>query len=220
MSRDMTVEMREAIEAPVIRPVLLAYLDIQGDPITMWTGPGPLAIAGSPDAALNGKTFLPETVFADMSEISENEGIGGPITVVLQGSHLDDPTLRQLVRDKRAWRGHKAFVWLGMLNEDLNAVYEWPVRIKTGYMVDVKIRRGIGEVSVQMTIDENYQNASAAPFLWTDHARIHPTDTFSSFVVQLANKPGGIERVAIARSYDVPDYDVNEAYIRDQMYNR
>ena len=218
MSRDLTSSMQTAIESPVIRPVALAYLDIASDPIAMWTGPGPFQPTGSPDGVLNAKTFQPSAAFADMSEIQEDEGIGGPVTILLQGSSLDEPALRQLVRDKRQWRGRRAYIWLGYLNENLYAVHEWPVRIKTGIMVAAEVRRGTEEVSIQLVIDEDMQNAKTAAFRITDHARIHPTDTFSSFVTELANKPNGLERPR--SSSGVSDYDMNEAWRRDNQWNQ
>ena len=59
----------------------------------MWTGAGAFQPTGTPDAVLNGKTFVPDSVFADMSDILEDEGIGGPLTVILQGHDLDDGRL-------------------------------------------------------------------------------------------------------------------------------
>lgn len=210
--------MQDAIEAPVIRPVLIAYLDIASDPIAMWTGVGTFQPVGSPDAALNGKSFLPENAFADMSEVLENDGIGGPITIVLQGHSLDEAALRQIVRDRRQWRGRKAFVWLGLMNEQLNAVYEWPVRIKTGIMASVQVRRGTDDVSIELVVDEDLQNAKTAAFRLTDHARIHDGDTFSSFVTELANKPNGLERPRTVAG--VADYEMSEAYKRDNLWDR
>ena len=217
MSRDLTSEMLGAIEAPVIRPVLIAYLDIASDPIAMWTGAGTFQPTGSPDLILNGKSFLPNSAFADMSEIKEDEGIGGPITILLAGDSLDEAALRQIVRDRRQWRGRKAYFWLGLLNENLNAVYEYPVRIKTGIMTRVEVRRGTDDVSIELVVDEDLGNAKTAAFRITDHARIHAGDTFSSFVTELANKPNGLER---PRTASVADYDQNDAWRRDNVWNQ
>lgn len=218
MSRDLTASMLSAIGAPVIRPVLIAYLDIASDPIAMWTGAGTFQPTGSADAVLNGKSFSPDSAFADMSEILENEGIGGPITVILRGHSLDADALRQIVRDRRQWRGRKAFFWLGLLNEELNAVYEYPVRIKTGIMTRVVVSRGTDDVSIELTVDEDLQNAKTAPFRLTDHARIHAGDTFSAYVIELANKPGGLERT---NPVGMSDWERNNGFkddgaIRDQ----
>src|SRR5690625_978048 len=120
--RDMTPEMQAGLESPVIRPVVIAHLDILGDPISMWTGAGNFAPTGSPDEILNGKVYVPDRSFVDMSTVSEDDGIGGPLTIVLKGNDLNQDVLRQVVRDRRRWRGRDAYVWLGLLNEELNGV--------------------------------------------------------------------------------------------------
>ena len=216
MSRELSTAMQDAVEAPVIRPVLIAYLDIASDPISMWTGAGAFQPTGTPDAVLNGKTFVPDSVFADMSDILEDEGIGGPLTIILQGHDLDDAALRQMVRDRRQWRGRKAYFWLGLLNESLNAVYEYPIRIKTGIMARVVINRGKDNVSIELTVDEDLGNAKTAAWRITDHARIHSEDTFSSFVTELANKPNGLERPRTTNS--IAEWEANEAWRRDNRW--
>lgn len=194
MSRDLTAAMATAIEQPVIRPVLIAFLDIASDPISMWTGAGTFVPTGSDDAVLNGKTFFPDQSFIDVSEIVEDQGIGGPVTLILKANDLDEDSLRQIVRDRQEWRGRRAFMWLGLLNEDLNAVLEYPVRIKSGIMTRVVVSRSYGGVSLEITVDEDLQNAASAPFRLLDHQRIFAGDTFSSFIIELGNKPAGLER--------------------------
>lgn len=194
MSRDLTATMQTALAQPTIRPVLIAYLDIATDPISMWTGAGTFAPTGSGDAILNGKTFYATQSFVDSSDIVEDQGIGGPVTVVLKANNLDEDALRQISRDRDAWRGRAAYIWLGLLNETLNAVHADPVRIKTGIMTQVIVTRSFSEVQIQLTIDVDVSNARSAPFRLLDHQRIHPGDTFSSFVIELSNKPSGLER--------------------------
>lgn len=194
MSRDLTTTMATAVAQPVIRPVLIAYLDIASDPISMWTGAGTFAPSGSPDAVLNGKMFYPDQSFIDMSDIIEDQGIGGPVTIILKANDLDEDALRQIVRDRRAWRGRSAYMWLGLLNENLNAVLEYPVRIKTGIMTRVVVTRSYGNVNLEITIDADLQNARSAPYRILDHQRIFAGDTFSAFIIELGNKPAGLER--------------------------
>lgn len=193
MSRDMSIEMQVALEQPVIRPVLIAYLDILNDPIAMWTGVGNFAPNGSDDEVLNGKVFQSDKSFADMSDVSEDNGIGGPLTIILKANSLNEDALRQIVRDKRRWRSRKAYIWLGLLNEELNAVLEYPVRIKTGIIASVTVTRGVDNVSIEMIVDEDLQDASTAAFKITDHQQIVEGDTFASFVSKLANQPKGLE---------------------------
>jgi len=206
MTRTLTNEMGDALTSNVFRPVLIGFLDILGDPISMWTGTGTLYPVGTPDSVLNGKAFYPDQSFVDMSEIKEDRGIGGPLTIVLKANDIDADALRQIVKDRRRWRGRKAYVWMGILNETLNTVIEYPIRIKTGVMTSVAVSRMSSGVSIEIVVDEDLQNAKSAGFRWLDHINIYPNDTFSSYVIPLSNKPEGLERfstkVAITTDMD------------------
>jgi hypothetical protein len=193
MLRDMSVAMQTAVDGPVFRPVLIAFLDIQTDPIGMWTGVGTLMPSGTPDSIINGKTFYPLSAFIDVSEIKEDDGIGGPVTVRLKGARLDEDALQQVVADKRQWQGRSAYLWLGIYNAQLNAVLEYPIMVKAGILTRVRVMRSIDSVSVDFTIDEDMGDASGVPFFITNHREFYPSDTFSAYMVKLANKPGGLE---------------------------
>lgn len=220
MSRDMTTVMRDALAAPVIRPVLIAYLDISGDPISMWTGAGTFMPTGSGDSVLNGKTFYPDQSFVSVTDIVEDQGIGGAVTITLKANDLDEDALRQMCRDRAAWRGREAHLWLGLLNTDLQSVYADPVRIKTGVMTSISVTRSYGEVSIQIVVDVDIQNARSAPFRLLDHQRIHSGDTFSSFMIELANKPSGLERASATSisAANSGEAGISDAEIRDNIW--
>lgn len=217
MTRPMSSAMSTALSNQVIRPVLIAYLDIASDPISMWTGSGTFQPTGSTDSILNGKSFYPSQSFADVSDIKEDQGIGGPVTIILKANELDTDALRQIVRDKREWRGRPAYLWMGLFNEAMNAVLEYPIRIKTGIMTSVTIARSTNEVYIELVIDADLQNARTAAFRLLDHGRVWSADTFSSFIIELSNKPSGLERPRGVAT--VADYDVNEAWRRDNIWN-
>lgn len=194
MARDLTPTAAQALQENVVRPVLIGRLDFLGDPVYSWTGPGLFVPSGSGDSALDGNSYDPAEAFIDISAITENQGIGGPVTITAKAHLRDEPLLRQLVRDRRAWRGRPAYLWLGLLNSDENAVLNYPTRIKTGVMTNMLITRDAETASVQITVDTDLGNARSAEFRWLDHARYHPSDTWSSYILKLANKPLGVER--------------------------
>jgi hypothetical protein len=195
--------MQTALVADTIRPVLIGYLGITSDPLVAWTGPGVFAPTGTADDALNGQTFLPLAPFVKMSNIVEDQSIGGPVTLTVSGQDLDDVALRQVVRDKRAWRGKPAYLWLGLLNSNEYAVIADPVRIKTGVMTGMVVSRRVEEHTVSVEIDRDLGNARSAPFRWVDHTRLFPNDTGTTYVRKLANKPEGLTSSDI-NSYTVP----------------
>lgn len=201
--RDLTASMSTAISESVVRPVLIGRLAITGDPVTAWTGPGLFAPTGTGDAELDGFTFDSVEGFVDVSSIKEDQGIGGPVTITAQAHDLDSTLLRQVVRDKRTWRGQPAYLWLGLLDEN-SLVVSHPTRIKTGVMTSMEVKRGRDGASILVTLDQDFGNARSAPFRVIDHPRIWPDDTFATFVQKLSNKPGGLERKDVV---DIPDFD-------------
>jgi hypothetical protein len=215
MTRPMTTAMQTALNQQVIRPVLIAFMDIASDPITMWTGPGAFAPTGSGDSVLDGKTFLSAESVADVSDIQEDQGIGGPVTILLKANNLDQDALRQFVRDRRAWRGRPAYLWMGLFDSTAVAVIASPIRIKTGIMTRVSVVRSTEDVFIELVIDSDLQNARSAKFEWIDHQRIYPADRFSSFILELANKPAGLERAKATQGPMQPEY--NEDWYRN-MY--
>lgn len=194
MSRDLTLGTKLGLEAPDVRPVLIGRLDILDDPVYSWTGPGLFVPTGSGDSALDGNTYDPAESFLDISSIKEDQGIGGPVSITATAHLRDEPLLRQLVKDRRAWRGRPAYLWLGLMNNNDSAVIPYPTRIKTGVMSSMIIERSTETASVIITIDADLGNARSAEFRWLDHARYHPDDTWSSYILSLANKPLGVER--------------------------
>lgn len=207
--RDITAGTVTALTAGVIRPVLIGRLDIVADPVVAWTGPGTFLPTGSGDAALDGQTFFPMAPFVELSSINENQGIGGPATLTVAGHDLDDDLLLQIVNDKRAWRGRAGYLWLGLLNVDEATVVVDPFRIKTGVMVDMTVVRDPDGSTIQVTIDKDLGNARSAPLRWIDHVRYFSADTFSTFVVALANKPQGFNASDLRNQGQIDDGKFN-----------
>ena len=190
--RDITAGMKTALEAGVVRTVLLGRFDILTDPLVAWTGPGTFAPTATGDAALDGQVFLGMAPYIELSDIVEDQGIGGSTTIVVSGHDLDEELLRQVVRDKRIWRGRGAWLWLGLLNADEATVVANPVRMKTGVITQMSIIRDKDETTVAVTIDRDLGRAQGALYRWLDHTRIYSADDWSTFIIQLANQPEGI----------------------------
>jgi hypothetical protein len=193
MSRALSAPMQTAVAAAVIRPCLVARLDIAGDPVTAWTGPGNFAPTGTGDTSLDGQTFVPTDSLIDLSSIMENQGIGGPVTITMAGASLNLDMLKQVIRDKRVWQGRNTWLWLALLSADESTVVANPTRIKTGVISSIVINRVGLATTVSVTIDKDLGRSRGAPFRWTDHPRIYSADTFSTYVKMLANKPAGLD---------------------------
>lgn len=183
----MTVDMQTQLKSGVVHPVLIGHLEIQNDPISMWTGPGLFAPTGTGDAALDGLIFDSAEGVLDMTDIQEDQSTGRATVITAQGQDLEVELLRQVIRDKRAWLGRPAFIWMGLLIND-NSVVANPTRIKTGVMTEMEVRREPDGDVVMVTIDVDTRNAGAPAFRLIDHPRYWDTDTFSTFMAKLSNK--------------------------------
>lgn len=190
--RDITAGMKTGLEADTIRPVLIGRFDVLTDPLTAWTGYGTFAPSGTGDASLDGQIFVNMAPYIEMTDIVEDQEIGGPVQMTVSGHDLDEALLRQIVRDKRQWRGRSAWLWLGLLNADEATVIADPMRIKTGVMTQMQVVRQKDDAKVVVTIDKDLGRARSAPWRWIDHPRLFPADTWSTFIVALSNKPEGI----------------------------
>lgn len=207
--RDIHASTDTALQANVVIPVLIGRLDIAVDPIIAWSGPGTFAPVATGDTAMDGQTFSPLAPFITLTNIAEDQGIGGPVTLTLAGHDLDEDALRQVVRDKRAWRGKKAYLWEGLLDtSDEKTVIANPVRIKTGVMVQITTNRDKESASVSVTIDMDIGNAKSAPYRWIDHTRFWSADEWSTFIIKLANKPVGfmINGLGLDRDETIPGF--------------
>lgn len=199
MSRDLDAAVEAALASSPYRPVLIGRLDIEDDPVHAWTGPGIFAPTGTSDAALNDLSYDPAEAFIDITPVREDMGNGGPLTITLSGTDLDDDLLRQVVRDKRAWRLKPAYLWVGILDTDMHSVIGEPFRMKTGVIAAIETVRRADTAIVRVTIDEDLGRARSAPCLIRDHARVWPGDTYSTYLGALANKPGGLEATDLHR---------------------
>ena len=90
MSRDLTSTMQSGLASRVVRPVLIGRLDILGDAVNAWTGPGLFAPSGTGDSALDGQTFSPAAAFVSLSAVTEDQSTGGPVTVTARRSRGHD----------------------------------------------------------------------------------------------------------------------------------
>jgi hypothetical protein len=220
MSRELTPTMETALAERSVRPVLIGRLDIVGDPVFAWTGPGIFAPTGSGDAALDGIIFDPADSFVNISAVTEDQGIGGPVTITATANAEDEPLLRQVVRDRRQWRGQPAYLWLGLLNADESAVLNHPTRIKTGVITNMIVNREADSVGIDVVIDADLGNSQSAPFRITDHRRFYPDDDFTRFMINLGNRPRPPERGSSGGGAGGPVFNIDldrERRIRDLL---
>lgn len=189
--------MQTALEARVLRPVFIGFLDFENDPVRVWTGPGFFAPSGTGDALLDGEQFDHVGGLVNISDAVEDQGSGSPMTVTAAAADLDEPLLLQIVRDQRAWHMRKAVIWLGLLDEDEVTVIASPVRLKAGVIKELNVPAASGAQNsglVTLTIDADFGDATGKALKVADHSTIWDgADTFGNYVQQLANRPAGLQ---------------------------
>lgn len=190
MSIDPSTE--AALQGDVVRPVFIGRFDILNDPLTAWTGHGLYAPSSSGDSALDGYVFTPTDAPVEISDIDQSSSIASPMSLLFPAHKLEEDVLRQVVRDKRQWLGRKAWIWMGFMNAEQNALVGHPLRIYSGYMTNMKIDVSLTQSVARLTIDQDLARSRGGRFRWVDHARIRPGDTASTFVQKLFNRPQGV----------------------------
>lgn len=204
----VTTAMQTALEKPVIQPVFLGRLDIASDPVTVWDGPGLYMPTGSSDSDLNGQTFEPLAGVVSVSNVKESDSnLPEPLTITLFGIDLDEPLLRQVVRDDRAWMGRNAWLWTGLLDrtDAARPVVNYPTRLRKGYMTSIKVIRdrrpqeGAGQSKGQtdgvciVTIDEDVSRAVGSPYYYARQKDFFSSDTGADYMQAVANNAKGIK---------------------------
>lgn len=202
---DLTPAMQTAAEADVLSPVIIARLDFEGDPLTVWDGPGIFVPTATGDAALDGQTFTSVGNLGQISNIVSTDGISDPLTAALSGVDIDDPLLRQIIRDKRAWRGREAWVWMGFIDmtDPDRPIVIHPIRLKYAYMTKISTNRDRETGVVTVIIDEDLDRAQGHIYRYADQRNYFPTDTAGDFMHQLANSPTGIHGPAWGKPVNV-----------------
>lgn len=179
--------LEDVLTAHVVRPVVAGWLDFETDPVRGWTGPGIFAPTGTGDTDLDGETFLAVGGAVEMTEIVEDRGIGGPITVSFAAGDMEDEEVfAQIVADRRAFMARRAKFWRFFLSEDEATVLPDFTVLFDGVMVSANTTRQTGQPAIiSVTCDQDTQKAVGAPTRLIDHQVFYPTDTFSEFIIDL-----------------------------------
>lgn len=189
-----TAAMTAAASADVIHPIVIIRIDVENDPVYVYTGHGLFAPTGTGDPALDGNVFSSVAGVGEISDFVSKDGITEPVTASLFGVDIDDPLLRQIIRDGREWRGKPCWVWLGFydLTDNDRPVVAYPRRMKYGVLTKIEVRRDEEIGVVVATIDEDVDAAFAEVHRYDSQRDFYSTDEAADYMQALANSPKGI----------------------------
>lgn len=188
MTRTLHAATSAALDQPTLYPALLIRLDIEGDPLYMWTGPYDYTPSGTGDAMLDGITFTMGGHIAEFSSVIDSSDGSQPVSITLPGIDPNDVALKQIIWDARIWQFKPAYIWLALL-DDNSAIIGTPIRLKTARIDTIEYQGLATEAKLICTIEGHQAWAGEAlNSRWSEQKLIDPTDTSNNYVATLANK--------------------------------
>ena len=172
------------------RGAFAVRLDIDNDPIRVWTGPGVFAPTDTGDLALDGQTF--ESVggapIIQVSPVTDGPDGVSQLSLSLGGADLNKDAAIQFLRDRRSYQGKRAYVWECLLDENYTDAFAR--RFYTGIISHFSFQDGDDAV-ITCTLDRDIRLLRNPPRKMTRQREIWPGDTFADYAVDAANKPYG-----------------------------
>lgn len=192
MSRNLDPVLEAELAKAHIRPVWIVRLDIDTDPVLLWTGRGDFTPIGTGDTELDGRTFTGIGNIGEVGAIQDTERGSKALSLKLPGVDLTKPILAQVVNDLRLWQFRDAWMWFGLLDTSNNVIVN-PFRVKTGRM-DTMTLNNTGEKGEIEAIIESHQSFAGRSLgtRYSEQKEIDATDTSQDFIHDLANKQPGI----------------------------
>lgn len=198
--------LEDVLVAATVRPVYIGFLDIKDAPMRGWTGPGILVPTGTGDPDLDSETFEENVGAIDITDFSEDQGIGGPLTLTFAVTESEGGWIwgeaqwdvdifgqpggepyNQLVADRRVFMGRTAKFWLAFLSEDESSILSYVEPMFSGVMVAMETKRQPGSPQlISITCDQDTQKAGGPPSRWIDHQSFYSSDTASSYINDLS----------------------------------
>lgn len=179
MSRVLSSGMESAVEADLVRPIVLVTCAFDSGDLNLWSGIGTLTV-GSVDYVGAG-TLLNIGEIAESSELQANG-----ITVTLSG--ITDPLLAK-ARDED-YQGRELTVKLGAMDA-ANAVITSPVTVFSGFMDTMLINDSSETATIQVNVENRlieFERTRIRRYTAEDQKIDYPTDKGLEFVAEMAEK--------------------------------
>ena len=89
MSRDLPLELKEAIEEPLVKPFLAVFIDLP-DPVHAWTGLGTITFADADDVSQDWIGTGGIAAIDSVDEATDGSATGIKVTLFTAGAHKAD----------------------------------------------------------------------------------------------------------------------------------
>lgn len=179
MSRSMSSGMESAVEADLVRPIVLVTCAFDSGDLNLWNGIGTLTVS-SVDYVGAG-TLLGVGEIAESSELQANG-----ITVTLSG--ITDPLLAK-ARDED-YQGRELTVKLGAMDAS-NTVITNPVTVFSGFMDTMIISDSEETATIQVNVENRlieFERTRIRRYTAEDQKIDYPNDKGLEFVAEMSEK--------------------------------
>lgn len=179
MSRNMSSGMQSAVEADLVRPIVLVTCAFDSGDLNLWNGIGTLTVSSV--------DYVGAGTLLDIGEIAESSELqANGITVTLSG--ITDPLLAK-ARDED-YQGRELTVKLGAMDA-ANAVITNPITVFSGFMDTMLINDSAETATIQVTVENRlieFERTRIRRYTAEDQKIDYPTDKGLEFVAEMAEK--------------------------------
>ena len=187
MSRNLSSAMESAVEADLVRPIVLVTCAFDSGDLNLWNGIG--------DLTVNSVDYVGAGTLLNIGEIAESSELqANGITVTLSG--ISDPLLAK-ARDED-YQGRELTVKLGAMDA-ANAVITSPVTVFSGFMDTMVINDSSETATIQVNVENRlieFERTRIRRYTAEDQKIDYPNDKGLEFVAEMAEK-----EIAWGRSY-------------------
>jgi len=179
MSRNLSSAMESAVEADLVRPIVLVTCAFDSGDLNLWNGIGNLTV--------NSVDYVGAGTLLDIGEIAESAELqANGIVVTLSG--ITDPLLSK-ARDED-YQGRELTVKLGAMDAT-NAVITSPVIVFSGFMDVMTINDSAETATIQVSVENRlieFERTRVRRYTAEDQKIDYPTDKGLEFVAEMAEK--------------------------------
>ena len=175
----MSSSMESAVEADLVRPIVLVTCAFDSGDLNLWNGIGALTV--------NSVDYVGAGTLLNIGEIAESSELqANGITVTLSG--ITDPLLAK-ARDED-YQGRELTVKLGAMDA-ANAVITNPITVFSGFMDTMVINDSSETATIQVNVENRlieFERTRIRRYTAEDQKIDYPTDKGLEFVAEMAEK--------------------------------
>lgn len=181
-----------ALDATVIKPVFLGFVDFLNEPMRVNTSGADLTFTGTGEPDIDGETFMGlRADVVDIGSVSNRGGGTDSIQITLSGLPTLDADLLAEIEDPANWRSREVRLWR-IIRNAANVQQGGIQHYYTGYMSNLKMPVTPTGQTIEVTV-ESYLAAYAAASnrSYLDQEKYDSGDLSARAAIAIANNASG-----------------------------